>query len=50
MEEADQMSRSNAVKNVLEEIAVRLEGSEPRFTRKAWHMPVLLRRQFLTES
>ena len=40
VEEADQMSRSYAVKNVLEEIAVRLEGSEPRFTRKAWHMPV----------
>ena len=28
VEEADQMSRSNAVKNVLEEIAVRVEGSE----------------------
>eukprot|EP00434_Breviolum_minutum_P036054 symbB.v1.2.031930.t2/scaffold3763.1/size50786/1 len=39
-QEKCQMSRSNAVKNVLEEIAVRLEGSEPRFTRKAWHMPV----------
>ena len=40
VEEKDQMSRSPAVKNVLEEIAVRLEGSAPRFARKAWHLPV----------
>lgn len=36
----DQMNRSMAVKNVLEEISMRLEGTEPRFAKKAWHLPV----------
>ena len=35
-----QMSKAPAIRNVLEEIAIRLEGEAPRFTRKAWHLPV----------
>ena len=40
VEQQDQMSRAMAVKNVLEEIALRLEGAAPRFSKKAWHLPV----------
>ena len=38
--EDEQMSRAPAIKNVLEEIAIQLEGATPRFTKKAWHLPV----------
>lgn len=54
VEEADQMSRSYAVKNVLEEIAVRLEGlsrgSPVRLGICRWPWFGLWRKQFLTES
>ena len=40
VEVEDQMNRSMAVKNVLEEISMRLEGTAPRFAKKAWHLPV----------
>ncbi len=40
VEERDQMNRAPAIKNVLEEIATRLEGVAPKFVKKAWHLPV----------
>eukprot|EP00435_Cladocopium_sp_Y103_P074476 s164_g49.t1 len=36
----EQLGRSSAVKNVLEEINMSLAEFEPRFAKKAWHLPV----------
>eukprot|EP00435_Cladocopium_sp_Y103_P049064 s1069_g14.t1 len=35
-----QLGRSPAIKNVLEEISMQLAERAPKFTRKAWHFPV----------
>ena len=36
----EQLGRASAVKNVLEEVNMSLAEFEPRFAKKAWHLPV----------
>ena len=35
-----QMHKAPALRNVLEELAVRMERTDAKFTKKAWHLPV----------
>ena len=35
-----QMHKAVAIRNILEELALKLEGVAPKFAKKAWHLPV----------
>lgn len=42
LEDDEKIGHRSAVKNVVEEVNMRLEGEAPRFVKQAWHMPVAL--------